>query len=35
MEIEVRVELEAVKSFREKYMLDFKLYETMRIERRK
>lgn len=31
----IRVELEAIKPFREKYMVDFKLYETVRIVRRK
>lgn len=35
MKIEIRVELEAIKSFREKYMVDFKLDETVRILRRK
>lgn len=34
MKTEIRVELEAIKSFREKYMVDFKLYETVRIVRR-
>lgn len=35
MKIEIRVELEAIKSFGKVYAADFKLYKTVRIVRRK